>query len=281
MPEQESMIPEEKPIDLLVKSLEKDWSVKTQLQQAFAVLNYLNQLTGQKFQTINPAGKHTANAKLVIDRIREGYEKEDFKKVLRSKSREWLGDEKMEKNLRPSTLFRKSNFETYVAQSDDTGRPAIAKGSAPDPLDTLTDFLRSWQDREKSWGYEMPPVPGVAAKWWIEKMQEKCSDMEVLRQVTKKNAKKSGDTVWSFPYIDRLMYTLRKYLMLSREDQVVIYGCVDDGIHWRGDDIDFFYNNEHSIYNETMKMRELGMDEYKKQSGHLYQMVESSIVGEL
>jgi hypothetical protein len=95
-------------------------------------------------------------------------------------------------------------------------------------------------------------------------MQEPCAKTEVMHKVTKKYAKSAGEISWQYPYLDRLMMTLKKYLGMSREDQVIIFGCIDENIAWRGDDINFFYTHEHSVYNETMKMRETSPEEYRK-----------------
>lgn len=244
-----------------------DWERLTQVNKAEKVMDYLNRLTGQKFQALNPSGKPTSNTKLIICRLKEGYSKADFRKVIYTQNREWGGDEKMDKYLRPSTLFRKSNFENYLAAGDPDSAQQIERrelAGQPDPREALKDFLRSWMDRGKSWGYEMPDTPQMAADWWINTMQEPCGGNEVMRKMTKKFAKSSGDYTWQYPYLDRLLYTVRKYLMMSREDQVVIVGCIDEKVPWRGDDIDFFYNHEHSVYNETMKMRETDPTEYRQ-----------------
>jgi len=254
--------------EVAAKQVTDDWGKLTQVKKAEKIMDYLNRLTGQKFKALNPSGKPTANTKLIIDRLKEGYSKEDFRKVIYGQHREWSGDEKMDKFLRPSTLFRKANFENYLAVGDPDSAQQVERkelASQPNPREALAAFLRSWQDRDKSWGYEMPENPQMAADWWINTMQEPCGDMEGLHKVTKKSARHAGEFSWQFPYLDRLMTTVRKYLLMSREDQTVIRGCVDENVPWRGDDINFFYTHEHSVYNETMKMRE-NPDKYRQQA---------------
>lgn len=244
--------------EVAAKQVPDDWEKLTQVKKAERVMDYLNRLTGQKFKALNPSGKPTSNTKLVIDRLKEGYSKDDFKRVIYTQFREWSGDEKMEKYLRPATLFRKSNFENYLAAGDPDAAGAAQRkdlASKPDHRAVLHDFLRSFQDRRGSWGYEMPATPQQAADWWITTMQEPCHPSEEMRKVTKRNAKHSGESIWQYPYLDRLMMTLKKYLGMSREDQVVIFGCIEEGVPWRGDDINYFFTHEHSVYNETMKMR--------------------------
>ena len=48
--------------------------------------------------------------------MKEGYTVEDFKKVIDNKVSDWT-DGDMEKYLRPQTLFRPSNFEAYLNES--------------------------------------------------------------------------------------------------------------------------------------------------------------------
>ena len=261
-----------------MSTTQPEWDKQTQVEQATRVIQYLNKKAGTKFAALNPKQKPTANCKMIVDRIKEGYGKDDFIKVVDNQSREWGGDEKMEKYLRPSTLFRKANFENYVAAGDPTSTEAVIRrnlAQQPDPRAALKDFLRTWQDRGNSWGYEMPETPQAAADWWITTMQEPCSNTEKMFKATKKNAKTSGDYTWQYPYLDRLLMTIRKYLCMSREDQVIIYGCVDEGVSWRGDDIEFFYTHQHSVYNETMKMRE-DPDAFKLKAKTMYGILESN-----
>lgn len=73
------------------------------------IIDYLNTRTGKKF-------KATAEAtiKLIKGRLAEGRTLEDFKHVIDVKAAKWLGDPKMDDFLRPDTLFRPSNFESYL-----------------------------------------------------------------------------------------------------------------------------------------------------------------------
>jgi uncharacterized phage protein (TIGR02220 family) len=53
-------------------------------------------------------------------RLAEGFTVDDFKAVIDKKCAEWIGDEKMEKYLRPETLFG-PKFEGYL-NAKTTGR---------------------------------------------------------------------------------------------------------------------------------------------------------------
>lgn len=75
------------------------------------VIRYLNAKTGKNFKPTTPE-----TIKLINGRIQENYQPEHFKTVIDKKCQEWLGDPHWEKFLRPNTLFRPSNFESYLNQ---------------------------------------------------------------------------------------------------------------------------------------------------------------------
>jgi uncharacterized phage protein (TIGR02220 family) len=77
------------------------------------VICYLNQKLNRSFKT-------TASVKkMIAARNKDGYELDDFKKVIDSKYREWIGDEAMKKYLRPSTLFGTKFYEYHGAIATD------------------------------------------------------------------------------------------------------------------------------------------------------------------
>ena len=78
-----------------------------------AVIDYLNKVTGKHFKYTD------ANIIIISARLAEKYTLGDIKRVVDIKSAEWLGSKKMDKFLRPSTLFRKSNFDNYANESPD------------------------------------------------------------------------------------------------------------------------------------------------------------------
>lgn len=81
-----------------------------------SIVDYLNQKCGSKYQT-----NALETVQLILNWVSRGFSYEDFTKVIDIKAAEWLGDEKMQKFLRPSTLFGK-NFESYLNQ-----KPAVVK----------------------------------------------------------------------------------------------------------------------------------------------------------
>ena len=72
------------------------------------VVEFLNQEAKTKY-------KHTSNKtqQLIKARQNEGHDLEDFKKVIRNKTQDWKNNEKMQRYLRPETLFG-TKFESYL-----------------------------------------------------------------------------------------------------------------------------------------------------------------------
>jgi uncharacterized phage protein (TIGR02220 family) len=74
------------------------------------IVEHLNERTGSRYRS---STKKTR--RLIRARWNEGFRLDDFKTVIDKKCVEWMGDEKMEKYLRPPTLFG-TKFESYLNQ---------------------------------------------------------------------------------------------------------------------------------------------------------------------
>ena len=74
------------------------------------IVEYLNEKTNRHYR---PTTKKTQN--LIKARYNDGFSIDDFKKVMDVKTAEWLNDSKMNKFLRPETLFG-TKFESYLNQ---------------------------------------------------------------------------------------------------------------------------------------------------------------------
>ena len=90
-----------------------------------SIISYLNEKAGTKYKHSSSKTKACIHA-----RISEGFTLDDFKTVIDKKCSEWLRDEKMEKYLRPETLFG-TKFEGYL------NAPASKKAAAASGLDDL------------------------------------------------------------------------------------------------------------------------------------------------
>jgi len=76
------------------------------------IVSYLNDAAGKNY-------RHTTNKTkaLINARVNEGFTVDDFKNVIDKKVKDWKEDSKMNRYLRPETLFG-SKFEGYLNESD-------------------------------------------------------------------------------------------------------------------------------------------------------------------
>lgn len=85
-------------------------SGKPDAAEAKEILDHLNTATGSSYRHVE------SNLKLVRDRLKSGATLEQCKAVIDAKVGQWGNDPKMAEYLRPTTLFRASNFEQYLGQ---------------------------------------------------------------------------------------------------------------------------------------------------------------------
>ena len=99
-------------VTTLSKKKEKDNNIYS------LVIDYLNKKANTNYR---PTTKNTQS--FINARVSEGYTVEDFKKVIDSKSKEWLNTD-FEKYLRPATLFG-TKFENYLNEANKKTPTAI------------------------------------------------------------------------------------------------------------------------------------------------------------
>lgn len=116
--------PDEVPEDPSPEDPEK--TGKSDSQAYTEIIQYLNDKTGKKFRASTPKTRTAIHA-----RMAEGFKVEDFKSVIDIKCADWIGDQKMEKFLRPETLFG-TKFEGYLNEQAKTERKD-SNGEASDP----------------------------------------------------------------------------------------------------------------------------------------------------
>lgn len=100
------------------KNVKKDKKVKkgdTLSSKVASIIGYLNEKTGRNEEGQRPFDPRKA-VSLLRARFNEGRTVKDCIDVVDIKSKDWLDDEKMFEYLRPSTLFRKTNFENYITK---------------------------------------------------------------------------------------------------------------------------------------------------------------------
>lgn len=101
------MSPDKSPV---VASLEEDKEEEKERDKDIyiSIVSYLNEKAGTKYKATTAKTKSAIKA-----RLSEGFTVDDFKTVIDKKCAEWIGDDKMEKYLRPETLFG-TKFEGYL-----------------------------------------------------------------------------------------------------------------------------------------------------------------------
>lgn len=90
-----------------------------------SVVEHLNQKAGTNYRA---SGKKTQS--LIKARINEGFELDDFKRVIDNKCAEWIGSD-MEQYLRPETLFG-TKFESYLNAKTRKGKQQQRRTEADD-----------------------------------------------------------------------------------------------------------------------------------------------------
>ena len=82
------------------------------------VIKHLNSRTRKRFRAV---GKN----KTLINSLLKDYSVSDIKSVIDAKCTEWIGDMKMEKYLRPQTLFNRNKFQAYYEQIEPEGDESL------------------------------------------------------------------------------------------------------------------------------------------------------------
>lgn len=74
------------------------------------ILAFLNEKAGRNYRDVD------TNLDKIIALLRKGTTVRQIRAVIGLRTEKWKGDAKMDEYLRPSTLFRPSNFENYVGE---------------------------------------------------------------------------------------------------------------------------------------------------------------------
>lgn len=97
-----------------IKEENKNPIVEKNLDVAAEIIHYLNKKTNRNYRVNNKSTRRFINA-----RLKEGYQLEDFKRVIDLKVMQWLHDPRMKTFLRPNTLFNPTNFENYLVECNE------------------------------------------------------------------------------------------------------------------------------------------------------------------
>lgn len=122
--------------------IEIEKEIKIDIEIYKYIVDYLNQKTGKNFKVNSNKTKS-----LIKARLNEGFTKEDFVKVIDTKTNEWLKT-KMEQYLRPETLFS-NKFEGYLNQNSGTpnwlNKDIKAEEISDDELKELEEMMRDFK----------------------------------------------------------------------------------------------------------------------------------------
>ena len=77
---------------------------------ACRLLEFLNEKAGRRHRAV------PVTLEPIMARLREGATEQECKGVIARKVRDWNGDPKMAKYLRPETLFNRTKFESYLGE---------------------------------------------------------------------------------------------------------------------------------------------------------------------
>lgn len=111
-------------------------------------------------------------------------------------------------------------------------RSSIDSSRPPQAVDVLAGIL----ERNRKRSNHVPANIYDAAHWWLAH-QEPANE---ITERVERQTDKDGRVSWKTPYIDRVASTLRIFLGLSEPHKAFVIQKIDQGIPWRGDDMDMF-----------------------------------------
>lgn len=108
------------------------------------IIDYLNKKTNSNYR---PSTKATQTK--IKARLAEGFNVDDFKRVIDIKCAEWLNDANMSQYLRPETLFG-TKFESYSQQKGPAAKKQITQSYQGYQRPQKTEVLTDWESLAQS-----------------------------------------------------------------------------------------------------------------------------------
>lgn len=105
------------------------------------IISYLNQVVGTSYR---PTSKETQ--KHIKARLNDGFTIDDFKQVIDNMAFKWLKDEKMNRYLRPETLFG-TKFESYLNETPIV-KPKGLKDISYADIDAMIEYEEKIENEE-------------------------------------------------------------------------------------------------------------------------------------
>ena len=109
-----------------------------QQKAANEIISCLNEKAKTHYKSNTPK-----TVRLIRARLKEGFTIEDFKVVIEKKCTDWLGNEKMERYIRPETLFG-TKFEGYLNEVSNDGNDY--------DLPEFEDLIDNYERRRSEYG---------------------------------------------------------------------------------------------------------------------------------
>jgi uncharacterized phage protein (TIGR02220 family) len=101
-------------VEVEVEEPKPEIKVDLRKEEVVRIITYLNKKTGKSYRPST-----ASYATMILARMGEGFEPEDFKTVIDNQCREWIGTEH-EQYIRPQTLFQASKFDGYLQNTGKT-----------------------------------------------------------------------------------------------------------------------------------------------------------------
>jgi uncharacterized phage protein (TIGR02220 family) len=105
--------------------------------RVYEIVEYLNQKCHKHYRATSKGVQ-----KFIHARLKDGATVEEMKAVIDRKAAEWLNDPRMNKYLRPETLFNETKFETY--RQEEPSEPPEAPTALFNDID-LSQFEGRWK----------------------------------------------------------------------------------------------------------------------------------------
>lgn len=123
--------------------------------------------------------------------------------------------------------------------------------------DDLARIIAAMPENRKN--PKMLKAPMDAAHWWTN-IIERPNQYDAPRKIHVRDIDQSES--WRWPYHENTIHLFKKFSAYPRAHQDTIIAAREDKIFWRGDEMCFFMQ----VIDETLKMRELGTEKYKKKA---------------
>lgn len=125
--------------------------------------------------------------------------------------------------------------------------------------DHLLQLLKLWSHAEKRNGRS-----GASPEPLPHSFDEAVHAFIKLYQPPRQPDEAVQQTTWGEidPYLTRLKSTFIAFLNLPLDGRRFVRAAIEDGVEWRGDDLDRFAR----VYEETMRARQMGIEAYRTEA---------------